>query len=168
MGIGIKLAEAFMCGEIKSFATPLEDSQQFLALSESYTDKSASIESAVMELAHGSCHTLTIALSDALGIDTALVIEDSIGMPVHSALHNGELDLILDANGAHKIEDALSFWSSLAGSKCTARTMEIDRIYELCDCDDDQAAMALEDFDLIAEFIQDEIIGKLCEQPTNP
>lgn len=165
MNLGIELAKAFMRGQLEPFAEPVEDSEQFIALLATYSERSASIESAVMELAHGSCHALTLALSDALGLDSALVITDAAGMPVHSGLYNTDLRLILDANGVHTIDEALNFWSRLAGGKCDATQIEVDDLYSICSCDEDEAAIVLEDFALIADFIQAEIIAKPYLQP---
>lgn len=151
---GVALAKAFMRGEIEPFPEPIEDSERFVALSGVYSAQNAAIESAVMELAHGACHTLTTALSGALGLDSVLIITDTSGMPVHSGLYQRERGLIFDANGAHRIEDSLIFWSRLAGSKCAATEMDVDDLCSLSGCDEDEAAIALEDFDLIAGFIQ--------------
>jgi hypothetical protein len=158
MDQGIAFAKSFMQGDLQPFAVPVEDTDQFAVLSSAYSERNASIESAVMELAHGSCHTLTIALSEALGLSSAMVVADCAGMPVHSGLHNRELGLILDANGVHRVEDALTFWSRLAGGQCRAAPMEVDDLSSLSGCDDDDIAMALEDFGLIVDFIQAEII----------
>lgn len=165
MNPGIELASAFMRGELHPFAKPVEDSKPFIALAETYSERSASIESALMELAHGSCHTLTIALAEALGTDDILLISDAAGMPVHSGLHNSELGLIFDANGTHGIDASLSFWSRLAGSKCTATQLDVDDLYALSGCDEDDIAMALEDFDLVAEFIRVAILGQADQHP---
>lgn len=160
MGLGVEFAKKFIKGELKPFNKPIEDSEHFALLSTTHSERNASIESAVMELAHGSCHILTVALSDALDLNSALVIRDTSGMPIHSGLHNSKLGLILDANGVHKIEDALKFWGSLAKKECYAAQIDVDDLYSLCSFDEDDAQMALDDFDLIADFIESEIIGK--------
>lgn len=72
MNLGIELAKAFMRGDLEPISEPVEDSEQFNALSATYSERSASIESAVMELAHGSCHALTLALSDALRLESVI------------------------------------------------------------------------------------------------
>lgn len=158
MSSGIDLAQRFLAGELKAFERPIEDTQEFAALSEIYSEKNASIESAVMELAHGSCHDLTIGLAEALSQETVVAIVDEAGMPVHSGLFNSAAQLILDANGVHSLEAAVAFWSGITRQKCSARLMELDDLYDISGCDEDAAEIALEDFSLIAEFVQEAFI----------
>jgi hypothetical protein len=159
MNPGIDLAQKFLAGELTAFELPIEDTQAFAALSETYSEKNASIQSAVMELAHGSCHDLTYALADALGLETVIAIVDETGMPVHSGLHNDAAKLMLDANGVHTIDGAVAFWSGISRQQCAARPMELDDLYDICGSDEDAAEIALEDFSLIAEFIQEALIS---------
>lgn len=159
---GLALAQSFLRGEIAPFDDPIENSAAFAALCDTYSERSANIESAVMELAHGSCHALTLALVAEFELETVLVIRDRAGKPVHSAIHNPDEMLILDANGVHSIEDDLAFWSQLTGQICTASVEEAEMIEAIYSCDEDEMALALEDFDMIAEFAQNEIISKTC------
>lgn len=159
---GLALAQSFLRGEIAPFDEPIENSDAFATLCDTYSETSANIESAVMELAHGSCHALTLALAEALGLDTVLIIRDRAGMPVHSAIHDEDEALILDANGVHRVEDALSFWSQLAGSPCRANAEDPEMLEAFYDCDEDERALAMEDFDLIAAFAQEESISQTC------
>jgi hypothetical protein len=157
MSSGIDFAQKFLAGEVKAFDLPIEDTQAFAALSEAYSEKNASIESAVMELAHGSCHDLTIGLADALGQQTAMSIVDETGMVVHSGLYNSATQQMLDANGVHAIEAAVAFWSGITRQSCSARLIEVEELYDISGCDEDAAEIALEDFSLIADFIHEEL-----------
>ncbi|WP_274644566.1 hypothetical protein [Pseudomonas serbica] len=159
MSSSIDFAQKFLAGAVKSFDLPIEDTQAFAKLSETYSEKNASIESAVMELAHGSCHDLTIGLADALSQEAVIAIVDDAGMPVHSGLYNSAAQLILDANGVHTIEAAVAFWSGITRQPCSARLMEVDELYGISGCDESSAEIALEDFSIIADFIQENFIS---------
>ena len=141
-----------------AFERPIEDTEAFANLSGAYSVKNASIESAVMELAHGSCHDLTISLADALSQQTVIAIVDEAGMLVHSALYNSAAQLLLDANGVHTVDAAVAFWSGITRQQCNARQMDVEQIYHISGCDEESAEVALEDFSLIAEFIQEELM----------
>lgn len=158
MSHGINLAQLFLAGLVRPFDLPIEDTEAFAKLSEVYSERNTSIESAVMELAHGSCHDLTIGLANALSQQTVIAIVDEVGMPVHSALYNSAAQLLLDANGVHTVEGAVKFWSGITRQQCSARQMEVEQVYFISGCDESSAEMALEDFSLIAEFIQEELI----------
>lgn len=159
MSAGVELAKSFLRGELRACDLPFEDSQPFADLSLTYSERNASIEAAVMELAHGSCHDLTMALADALGLPAVTVIVNGAGMPIHSGLHHNDLGLFLDANGVHTLESALAFWGSIAGA-CHSVQMDIEDLSSISRCDDDASAVALEDFSLIAEFAQAEKLLK--------
>ena len=168
MSSGIDFAKKFLAGAVKAFDLPIEDTQAFVALSKAYSEKNASIESAVMELAHGSCHDLTIGLADALGQQTAMSIVDETGMPVHSGLYNSATQQMLDANGVHAIEASVAFWSGITRQSCSARLIEVDELYDISGCDEDAAEIALEDFSLIADFIQEELMPADKPAPVIP
>lgn len=155
---GLAFAQAFLRGDIAPFDGPIENSQAFVDLVDKWSERGATIESAVMELAHGSCHALTLALATKLDLETIAVIRGAGGMPVHSAIHDPAESLILDANGVHRIEDALAFWESLAGGRCTISYEEPEMLAAFYDCDEDEQNIALEDFNVIAEFATQEII----------
>lgn len=165
MSPAIDFAQKFLAGELTAFERPIEDSPAFAKLSEAYSEKNASIESAVMELAHGSCHDLTIGLADALSQQTVIAIVDEAGMPVHSALYNSAAQLLLDANGVHTVEGAVAFWSGITRQQCSARQMDVELIYDISGCDESAAEVALEDFSLIAEFIQKELMPAVEPAP---
>lgn len=166
MSSGIDLAQKFLAGELKAFERPIEDTQEFADLSITYSEKNSSIEAAVMELSHGSCHDLTYALADALGLKTVIAIVDEAGMPVHSGLYNDAAKLMLDANGVHTIDVAMAFWSGITRQQCAARPMELDDLYDICGSDEDAAEIALEDFSLIAEFVQETFLSAGQELPS--
>lgn len=166
MSSGIDLAQKFLAGELKAFERPIEDTQEFADLSITYSEKNSSIEAAVMELSHGSCHDLTYALADALGLETVIAIVDEAGMPVHSGLYNDAAKLMLDANGVHTIDGAMAFWSGITRQQCAARPMELDDLYDICGSDEDAAEIALEDFSLIAEFVQETFLSAGQELPS--
>lgn len=153
--IGLALARAFMAGEILPFPCPIEDSEPFKALSEAYGERNSSIEAAVMELAHGSCHALSVGLANALNLTHVMVILDS-GFPVHSGLYDEERQFLLDANGVHTMDDALLFWSGIVKRPCSALVMEIYDLLAFSGSDEDAECIALEDFCIVAQFIYDE------------
>ncbi|MDU8351082.1 hypothetical protein RYA05_04130 [Pseudomonas syringae pv. actinidiae] len=152
---GLAFANAFLAGKVQPFAYPVEDSKPFHALASSYSERNSAVESAVMELAHGSCHALTVALAKALDVRRVVVITDN-GLPIHSGLFDPVRQLILDANGVHSVAGAEAFWSGVVRNACKAREMIIDDLLSYSGCDESDAALALEDFDLIAQFIYDE------------
>lgn len=158
MSPAIDFAQKFLAGELTAFERPIEDTEAFAKLSEAFSEKNASIESAVMELAHGSCHDLTIGLADTLSQQTVIAIVDESGIPVHSGLYNSAAQLLLDANGVHTVEGAVAFWSGITRQRCSARQMDVEQLYFFSGCDESSAEVALEDFSLIAEFIQKELM----------
>ena len=87
-----------------------------------------------------------------------IAIVDETGMPVHSALYNSTAQLLLDANGVHTVERAVAFWSGITRQQCSARQMDVEQLYFISGCDESAAEVALEDFSLIAEFIQQELM----------
>lgn len=153
--VGLTFAKAFIAGEILPFPCPIEDSKPFLALVEAHSERNASIESAVMELAHGSCHDLSVGLANALNLSHVMVIIDS-GFPVHSGLYDEERQFLLDANGVHTLDDALRFWSGIVKRPCSALLMEIYDLLAFSGSDEDAESIALEDFCIVAQFIYDE------------
>ena len=165
MSSAIDFAQKFLAGELSAFECPIEDTQAFARLSETYSERNASVESAVMELAHGSCHDLTIGLADALCQSTVIAIVDKAGMPVHSALYNSSAQLLLDANGVHTIAGAVAFWSGITRQQCSARQLDVEQVYCFSGCDEESAELALEDFSLIVEFIQEEILSTATAKP---
>ena len=158
MSPAIDFAQKFLAGELTAFERPIEDTEAFAKLSQAYSERNSSIESAVMELAHGSCHDLTIGLADELSQQAVIAIVDETGMPVHSALYNSTAQLLLDANGVHTVERAVAFWSGITRQQCSARQMDVEQLYFISGCDESAAEVALEDFSLIAEFIQQELM----------
>lgn len=151
-----QLCDLFLKNELHSFKKELENSEVFIAAVSQYTDFGSSLESAVMELCHGSCHELTIILAELLEIKQIMLITDVHGFPIHSALWNGE-DLILDANGVHTIETALNFWTDLVKEKCESKVVSVKRLVVFAGCDEELVANALEDFEIVAKFIIDNI-----------
>lgn len=154
----IEFAKKFLSGELTAFERPVEDTEAFAQLSTAYSERSSSIESAVMELAHGSCHALTFALADALNQSLVIAIVDETGIPVHSGLFNSAAHLMLDANGVHTVDSSVEFWSKISRQQCSARQMETDQIYYLSGCDESMAEQALEDFSLIVDFIATDLL----------
>jgi hypothetical protein len=155
MTVGIDLAQSFMRGELKAFEQPIENSKPFAQLSWG-CDQSVALESAVMELAHGSCHDLTLGLAEALGLEQVALISTVSGIPMHSALLNPERGLLLDANGVHTVDEAQAFWGRLAGEPCVMREVIRAHLSALSTFDEDAASLALEDFELVANFIRTE------------
>ncbi|MBI6727339.1 hypothetical protein YA0089_27365 [Pseudomonas viridiflava] len=145
------LARSFLAGHILPFASPIENSESFIALSGSYNERNASVEAAVMELAHGSCHVLTMALAQALEVSEIMVITNC-GIPVHSGLFEPDRQTLLDANGVHSIESAVDFWSGIVRAPCTATLMPIEDLLPFSSCEDLDFHSALKDFDVIAQF----------------
>lgn len=159
MTSAIDFAKKFLSGELTAFEHPIEDTEAFAQLSATYSERNSSIDSAVMELAHGSCHELTFALADALNQSFVIAIVDEVGMPVHSGLYNSAVQLMLDANGVHTVVKAVEFWSGITRQQCSAKQIEIDQIYYLSGCDESMAEQALEDFSLIVDFIEKDLLA---------
>ncbi len=160
---GISFAQAFMRGEIEPFAEAIEDSDALAEAVDEGSEEAAFIESAVMELGHGACHALTLALVKELKLETVVVIRGAGGMPVHSAIHDPSRELILDANGVHDMEDAIAFWEDVTGERCTYSYEDPDMLEAFYDCDEDEMALAIEDFGIIAEFAKEEILSEEIE-----
>lgn len=158
MSPAIDFARKFLSGELNAFEQSIEDSEAFAQLSTTYSERNSSIESAVMELAHGSCHELTFALADALNQSIVIAIVDEAGMPVHSGLYNSTAQLVLDANGVHTVASSVEFWSGIVRQQCSARQMDVDQIYYLSGCDESLAEEALENFSLIVDFIETDLL----------
>lgn len=145
------LVSEFIEDRISPFKKELENSTVFLNMLHEQSEMSATIESAVMELCHGSCHQLTIGLADLFEIQECLLITTEVGIPIHSALLNK--NKILDGNGIHEIENSLKFWSSITREKCIYRIIEIEELCGFIGFDEESYQMAVEDFEYIAEFI---------------
>jgi hypothetical protein len=147
-----QLCDLFLKNELHSFKKELENSEVFIAAVSQYTEFGSSLESAVMELCHGSCHELTIILAELLEIKQIMLITDVHGFPIHSALWNGE-DLILDANGVHTIETALNFWTDLVKEKCESKVVSVKRLVVFAGYDEDVMNDVLDNFEIVSKFM---------------
>lgn len=147
-----QLCDLFLKNELHSFKKELENSGIFIAAVSQYTEFGSSLESAVMELSHGSCHELTITLAELLEIKQIMLITDVHGFPIHSALWNGE-NLILDANGVHTIEKALSFWTKLINEKCESKVVSVKRLVVFAGYDEDIMNDVLDNFEIVSKFM---------------
>jgi hypothetical protein len=157
----ILFAKAFLDGKVSAFPCPIEDMDAFAELNQTYSAENADIESAVMEYAHGSCHALTLALAEALQVDQVMVLRSGSGLPVHSGLlcHRG--NLMLDANGVHRLEDAHAFWARLANEPLSVELMPLSHLVFFYSADEDEMAMALEAFECIHSFIEQHCTPRL-------
>ena len=151
-----KLCDLFLKNELRCFKKELENSDVFFSSTTQYTTFGASLESAVMELCHGSCHELTIGLSELLGTEKIVLITDGAGFPIHSALLNDE-GFILDSNGIHKIEDALIFWKSIIKETCKYTIENVEFLHLFAGSDDSVIYDTLIDFELVAKFTLDNL-----------
>lgn len=159
MSSALKFAKKFLAGELVAFKQPIEYTEAFSQLSDSYSPRNSFIESAVMDLCHGSCHELTFALADALSQSIVIAIVDEAGMPVHSGLYNSAAQLVLDGNGVHTVAGSVVFWNRITRQQCSARLMDVEQIYNLSSCDESSAERALEDFSLIVDFIETDLMA---------
>ncbi|CAM3784455.1 hypothetical protein VRRI112168_00285 [Vreelandella rituensis] len=147
---GLDFARAFLRGEIAPFAEPLEHSDSFSDALNS--PEGNDLESCIMGLAHGDCHSLTAALADRLDVENVVMIRTAGGgAPVHSGLHHPERGLLLDANGVHRVEDACRFWSVIGGEPCKAVPTTTDGFCS--NYDEEDADYALSHFAIIAAFV---------------
>lgn len=145
----------FLKGRISPFQLELENSDVFIDLSQEFSEKSAMIESCVMELCHGSCHELTIGLADLFDIEKCALITTDSGFPIHSALFKD--NLFLDGNGIHSEKNMLSFWQNIVKEKCKIKIIEIEDLHVFAGHDEDSIQMTIEDFEIVAGFALENI-----------
>lgn len=149
------LIDQFIQNRIKAFKIEIENSDLFINLAMENSEKSATIESCVMELCHGSCHYLTIGLADLFEIKKCALITTESGFPVHSALiSNG---LFLDGNGVHDEQNVLSFWEGVVKEKCKFKIIEIEELCVFAGYEEDSVQMVIEDFEIVANFMLENI-----------
>src|SRR5690606_24733511 len=106
----IGFAKRFLQESIPPFSSPIEYMDVFHDVIDQSTEASANLESAVMGLCHGNCHSLTVALASALNQPTVILFSHNEEIAIHSALYNQSENTVLDANGIHTIDDAQAFW----------------------------------------------------------
>jgi hypothetical protein len=150
----ILFAKTFLNGKVSAFPCPIEDMDAFAELSQTYSPDNADIEAAVMEYAHGSCHALTLALAEAMQVDKVIVLRSAANLPVHSGLLCEQRNLILDANGVHRLEDAHVFWTRLANEPLALERLPLSHLVFFYSPDEDEMEMALEAFARIQGFIK--------------
>lgn len=159
----MQFVKDFLSGRVAPFETPIEDTDAFVELSSMSTERSANIESAVMELAHGSCHALSIALSLGNEETPILVLVNPAGLPIHSGLYNQSRDLVLDANGVHRTEQLVAFWSRIAREPLQQKIMKVEELMFFYDVDDDEIDITLEDFGYVIDFIENDLKRSISE-----
>lgn len=163
----IEFLRRFFDGRIKPFSCEIENMDVFFEHKDDVSPSGITIEDAVMEYAHGSCHMLSIALAEEMGVNELMVFTDKSGMPVHSALYSGDNGFILDANGVHRLDDAKKYWECLAGYKLNYSLKTIQDLAFFCEPSEDEIEDALDAFTCIHSFIDSHFIKEAVKKMDN-